>query len=77
MRTAAAPTALAEWPLALRSKAKSNIYKLKIMENKGKISNESIDMIFKTTYGNFDGFNAYQTKRNYKKTYTNLFGGRL
>ena len=49
--------------------------KLKDMNSQGLIEYANIDMIFKTTYGNFQNFDAYKSKENYKQLYVNLFQG--
>lgn len=47
----------------------------KCLYEEGKITNEDVYNVFKTTYGNFSSFNAYKTKQNYKCCYNSLFGG--
>ena len=52
---------------------RKKIKKLKTLYENDIVLKESVNMIFKTTYGNFKNFNAYHSKRNYKKLYDDLF----
>lgn len=51
--------------------------KLKEKFDKEEIDKESIKTIFRTTYGNFHNFNAYQSQQNYKIMFLKLFGNIL
>lgn len=48
-----------------------NRRKLKALFAKG-LPLPEIDMVFKTTFGNYNGFNAYHTRRNYANLYYEL-----
>lgn len=49
--------------------------KLKVKVEDEVVSIDNVDTIFKTTYGNFQNFDAYETKENYRLLYTDLFRG--
>ena len=58
------------------SRNRRKLKKLKTLCEKGKMSNEDIETIFRTTYGNFSSFDAYKTQQNYREWYNQLFGGK-
>lgn len=52
---------------------RKKLKKLKEKYDNGIIGLENIDMVYKTTYGNFQNFDAYKSKENYKRLFIELF----